>query len=112
MAYCAYPTALFVGVPAYVLVRKRFGVSLESCFLIGMVVAALTWSGLFVLLGLFTWPGATDFRDTMASVLTLALGAFAIAFPTGALGAVSGLIFWFILNVGRKPPLAGARDPA
>lgn len=112
MAYCAYPTAFLVGVPTYLLGRKRYGVSLQSCFLVAAVIAAATWGGLLVLVGLLSAMVSSDPNGMFVSVFVGVVAAMIFAVPLAALGAVSGLVFWFILNVGRKPPLAGAQDPA
>lgn len=87
-AVCAYPLAVFVGTPIYLVMRRFGALSLAGCALMGAFVATsalipAAWAEI-------AEPSPEGWRD-------LARGAMGFA----ACGAVGGAAFWLILRAGR-----------
>ena len=106
----AYPAALVLGVPAYLVFRKRLRPTVLNCSVVGAAVAALPW----LLLGLISSP---DYAYSNGHVthqnghLTL-WGLVDLAIFTGWIGlfgAGAGVLFWLITVPGARrtaPPAA------
>lgn len=97
----AYPIALVLGVPAYLVFRKRLRPTILNCAAVGAAVAALPW----LLLGLLFSP---DYAYSNGHVthqnghITL-WGLFDLAVFTGWIGlfgAGAGVLFWLITVPG------------
>jgi hypothetical protein len=76
----AYPVALVVGVPLYAMIRRFWRVTWWSCVLGGTVAG-------FIGTGLVIAVEGGDFANA------LAVGLYAVP---AALGAIFGLVFWFV----------------
>jgi hypothetical protein len=100
----ACPPTVLVGLPAYLILRKRLRPTPLNCVLAGAGVASLPWLLLDVVL-----PGA-DYafdgghitvehgRRTLSGWLDLGTASGALAL----LGAFAGLVFWVIAAAGWK----------
>ncbi|MFN7619357.1 MAG: hypothetical protein ACK5RN_04410 [bacterium] len=106
----AYPAALVLGVPAYLLFKKRLRPTVLNCAAVGAVIAALPW----LLLGLLSSP---DYAYSNGHVthqnghITL-WGLFDLAVFTGwigLLGAGAGVLFWLITVPGAPRTALRAR---
>lgn len=104
----AYPAALVLGVPAYLLLRRRLRPTVLNCAAVGAVIAAIPW----LLLGLLLSP---DYAYSSGHVthqngqITL-WGLFDLSVFTGwigLLGAGAGVLFWLITVPGGR----GQADP-
>ena len=93
----AYPVALVVGVPLYVLVRRFWRVTLWSC-LVGGTISGFIGTGLVI---------AVEGGDF---VNAFAVGLFAV--PAG-IGAILGLVFWLLAYWRRPsiPAVGGTAQP-
>ena len=104
----AYPAALALGVPAYLLLRKRLRPTVLNCAAVGAMIAALPW----LLLGLLFSPDHAYSNGHVAHQnghITL-WGLFDLSVVTGwigLLGAGSGVLFWLITVPGAH----GQTDP-
>jgi hypothetical protein len=103
-----YPAALILGVPAYLLLRKRLRPTILNCAAVGAVIAALPW----LLLGLFFSPEYAYSNGHVThqnSHITL-WGLFDLSVLTGwigLLGAGAGVLLWLITVAGAH----GQTDP-
>lgn len=86
----AYPTALFVGVPAYFVLRSRFQATSINCALAGAGIAAFPW----VLFGLLP-----SIMGGLSQLFAAAAGILQIA----VFGLIGGLTFWLLVVVGWRP---------
>ena len=99
----AYPAALVLGVPAYLLFRKRLRPTALNCAAVGGVIAALPW----LLLGLLSSPDYAygnghithqDGRITLWGLFDL----FVFTGWIGLFGAGAGVLFWLITVPGAQ----------
>ena len=91
----AYPAALLVGVPAYVVLRRRFVPRPVNCMLAGAFVAA--WPG--AVLGLLRLNGdATIDGWLQAAELILLLAC---------IGLAVGMVFWLLVAAGHDEDKVG-----
>jgi hypothetical protein len=103
----AYPATAVLGVPAYMLLKRRARARIINCAVAGAIVAALPW----FLLGLVSQPDAASMngRPTvidgkMTAYGWLEFGEFLLIVAFA--GAIGGAIFWFIaLGKWRRPIL-------
>ena len=98
--YFGYPATLVLGVPAYLLLRRRVRPTLPTVVLVGGLVAATPWLVLMLLnenAAQATWRGFLEHLKFLFFVF--------------GLGAVGGLTFW-IAVVCKEPRLAGKEPPS
>ena len=115
--FFAYPPALLLGVPAYLLLRRRVRPSAVAVAIVGGLVAALPWLALgllrlvssnpdpawvgncqTVLDGERTWCGYLEILKGTAQVTALGFG----------LGLIGGLTFWFCVYWRSSGPAGAA----
>jgi hypothetical protein len=105
--YCffgGYPSALVVGVPAYLLLRRRLKPTWLNCTIAGAVVAAAP----SLLLMIVPTPGAFEQTGEHITVLNGVRTAWGwmeglqgVA-GIGAVGLIGGLAFWLIAVAGWR----------
>lgn len=97
----AYPPALLLGIPAYLMLRRHFAPRPLSCAIVGGGVAAIPW--LFLVFAsrpttasIGGWSTVIDGQYTAYGWLTNAALVGVIAL----VGAAAGLAFWAIAAAG------------
>lgn len=93
----AYPAALVLGIPAYLLFSKRLRSTAFNCAWVGAAIAALPW----LFLGLISSPDRaySNGHITHQNGHITLWGLFDLVLLTGWLGlfgAGAGLLFWLI----------------
>lgn len=106
----AYPSVLILGVPAYLLFRRRLQPSLLNCVWVAAAVAALPWA----ILG-FATPdeAAIEGRITVIGGVRTLWGwvYFArVALTLCLVGGIAGAIFW-VIAMWRSPPKSTSKPP-
>jgi hypothetical protein len=95
----AYVGVFVVGLPAYNFLRIRRWTFIWIAPLLGFVVGALMWLVFIVCLVLLFDEGLVGVQSALTDK-----NSFAVAlWPSGALGAVAGIIFWLIARPDRDP---------
>ena len=105
----AYPTAAFVGIPAFLMMRRHFAATAINCMMAGAFVAALPWI-LLVLLPPSATSASIGGRATVVHGKRTMWGWLSgaeVALQIAAFGAVAGLIFWAVAAAGRHAGEAG-----
>lgn len=100
----AYPTAVVLGLPAYLTLRRHFAAQPFACALAGFVVAALPWT-LLVLAGSGASQASIDGRATVIDGHTTAYGwlqNIEMLLTIGTFGAIGGLVFWAVAAAGLR----------
>lgn len=100
----AYPTTLFVGVPAYFMLRRHFAALPINCVAAGALVAALPWLALISIVGP-AGSASIDGRATVVDGHFTGFGWLVLAWFIGQIaivGAVAGGLFWAIAAAGDK----------
>ena len=97
LLFGAYPGAIFLGGPAYLVLRQRIRPSALACALAGGMVAAIPW----LAIGVFGGPDQASVDDKLTvsnGVLTVFgwLELLRFVSVTFVLGAVGGFVFWAI----------------
>lgn len=93
----AYPAAIVLGVPAYLLVRNRLRPTIINCAMVGAIVASLPW----LVLALISSPDYASYGDSVTyenGRITVA-GLFHLFIEMGQIcifGAGAGVLFWLI----------------
>ena len=102
----AYPSAIVLGVPAYLLLRNRLRPTLINCAVVAAIVAALPW----LLLALVSSPDYASYGGHVTyenGGITVA-GLFYWLIDIGKIcifGAAAGMLFWLIaVPVARWKP--------
>ena len=101
----AFPTAMFIGLPAFFLLRHRLAPTAINCALVGAIIAALPWTVITLL------PQAAD-EASIGGRLTIIDGqltAYGWLMQGKFVGAIAlfgfagGVIFWVVVAAARKP---------
>ena len=87
-----YPTAVFVGIPAYFILRRYFALTPINCMAAGAFVG--TWPGVALgLLPLVASQASVDGRGWLSGAEFVLL--------TAGFGFVAGLVFWAVAAAGH-----------
>jgi len=99
-----YLPMIALGIPAFLLLRKRMTTSVLNCALVGALVASTPW----LLLGLFPEPnfsaysgGHVTFDHGLPTLWGLIDTAILTA-ETALLGALAGVVFWAVATWGVR----------
>ncbi|MBB2961189.1 hypothetical protein [Methylobacterium sp. R2-1] len=99
----AYPAAVMLGIPAFLMLRKKLHPSPVNCALVGAVTASLPW--LIVMLFFPPQYAGIGDRATVIDYTRTAYGwqeMFLTIFKTALFGACGGFIFWVIAVSGSS----------
>lgn len=108
----AYPPTLVLGVPAYLILRKRVAPTIWACAFVGAVVAAAPW----VVVASLANPdfASVDGRATVVHGVKTLWGWLGVAKTAGMLGlcgAAGGALFWLVAAAGVQASKAHATPP-
>lgn len=100
--YGAYPPAIVLGVPIFLIFRKKIRLSIGNCAAIGAIIAIAPW--VFAALTQRTWDNATvgGHATTIDGVRTIWGWLYFLRFmlDVAAFGALGGVAFWVIAAAG------------
>ena len=100
----AYPTAIFLGVPAYFMLRRHFSPRPMTCALVGGVVAAMPWLFL-IIVSSGASSASIDGRATIIDGRYTAYGwlmNLSFVGQIALVGWTAGLLFWAVAAAGFK----------
>jgi hypothetical protein len=111
----AYPTAFLVGIPSYVLNRKRMDNSAAAIFILGGSVSSITWCFIILIWLIFVafMPPSKTVDEIIMAFGFAATVIGTIIIPLILLGGASGVLFWKVAipNVRRSGEVTQTADP-